>query len=56
MSEFYCPYCDKKTRSDLLPSMNKVWCFECQRFHPKDLKNGQKSVLIDKLVGGKDVK
>ena len=48
-----CPNCGG-TYFDPLTSMNKLWCFKCERFYPFPLKEGKKSILIDGLVGKKE--
>ena len=52
--KYYCPHCGSEQKGDLLPSKNIVFCFTCQKFHSKHLKEGQKSVLIHHLVGGQE--
>lgn len=53
MSKTKCPVCHS-TWIDPLTSMNKMFCYQCDDFRPFHLKEGQKSVLIDGLVGGRD--
>lgn len=48
-----CPKCGYD-KVDLLSSMNKIFCFSCQKFSPKPLKENQKSVLIKNYKGGED--
>jgi len=49
-----CPDCGEFTIIQL-PSMNKKICTNCQKEFDWHLKEGQKSVLINNLVGGRHV-
>lgn len=51
MSKTHCPVCDSKW-IDPLYSMNKMFCYNCNDFRPFFLKEGQKSILIEGLIGG----
>lgn len=50
MNSLICPLCGYD-RVDLLSSTNKIFCFGCEKFSPKPLKPGQKSILIKNLKG-----
>ena len=47
---FNCPECDSKYIG-LLSSLNKIYCHECEKYYPKPLKPGQKSILIKNYKG-----
>lgn len=51
MSRTQCQVCNSKW-IDLLFSMNKMFCYQCNDFRPFILKEGQKSLLIKGLVRG----
>ena len=53
MMKEVCPVCGEKGIVPL-PSMNKKACFCCHREFEWKLKDGQKSILIENLIGGRD--
>lgn len=48
-----CPKCGNGILIDL-PSINKKMCSTCLAYFEWSLKDGQKSVTIDKYIGGRD--
>ena len=45
-----CPVCNKEP-TDMLFSINKIYCFNCEEFYDFKLKLGQKSIHNKGLKG-----